>query len=119
MFERRIVDFVLRRLRRGGVVVRYWDGATRTYGPGQPDFTLTLHAPSAVRGMQRPVRAQAGIDPLEHPVSRVVTQRPQNRQDRHRHCRAPQIAYERKRAATGEAARFTCVCYATRRLRSR
>ncbi|MDT5027956.1 MAG: cyclopropane-fatty-acyl-phospholipid synthase [Micromonosporaceae bacterium] len=55
MFERRIVDAVFRRITRGGVIVRYWDGETRTYGPDEPYFTLTLGAPSAVSGMLRNV----------------------------------------------------------------
>ena len=53
MFEKRIFDVVLRRISRGGVAVRYWDGATHVYGPESPYFTLIVRAPSAVRGLLR------------------------------------------------------------------
>jgi cyclopropane-fatty-acyl-phospholipid synthase len=53
MLEKRIIDAVLRRITRGGVTVRYWDGQTRTYGPAEPYFTLTVRTPSVVRGLLR------------------------------------------------------------------
>jgi cyclopropane-fatty-acyl-phospholipid synthase len=53
MFEKRIADAVLRRLTRGGVAIRYWDGDTRTYGPAEPYFTMTLRTPGVVRALLR------------------------------------------------------------------
>jgi cyclopropane-fatty-acyl-phospholipid synthase len=53
MFEKRIVDAVLRRITRGGVRIRYWDGRTQTYGPAEPYFTLTIRTPGVVRALLR------------------------------------------------------------------
>jgi cyclopropane-fatty-acyl-phospholipid synthase len=55
MLEKPIVDAILRRITRGGILVVYWDGDKRAYGPAEPYFTLTLHSPSAVRAMLRNV----------------------------------------------------------------
>jgi cyclopropane-fatty-acyl-phospholipid synthase len=55
MWEKAIFNGVGRRIRRGGVEVRYWDGDVRRYGPDRPYFTLTLRAPGAVRAMLRDV----------------------------------------------------------------
>ena len=38
MLEKRVLDAILRRVARGGVAIRYWDGETRRYGPDQPYF---------------------------------------------------------------------------------
>jgi cyclopropane-fatty-acyl-phospholipid synthase len=53
VLEKSIFDAILRRVTRGGVLVVYWDGDTRKYGPEQPYFTVRLHKPSAVRAVLR------------------------------------------------------------------
>jgi cyclopropane-fatty-acyl-phospholipid synthase len=53
MFEKRVFDVVLRRILRGGVAVRYWDGETRAYGPESPYFTLVVRDPGATWALLR------------------------------------------------------------------
>jgi cyclopropane-fatty-acyl-phospholipid synthase len=53
MFEKRVFDLALRRISRGGVAIRYWDGDTRAYGPAEPYVTVTIKDPSAARAMLR------------------------------------------------------------------
>ena len=51
MLEKRVLDAILRRVARGGVAIRYWDGETRRYGPDQPYFTALISGPGTVRAM--------------------------------------------------------------------
>jgi cyclopropane-fatty-acyl-phospholipid synthase len=83
MVEKTLFDAIGRRIRRGGVAVRYWDGDVREYGPDRPYFTLTLRAPSVVRAMLRDVMLGFGeaymdgrveIDGPLDAVGRLVTE---------------------------------------------
>jgi cyclopropane-fatty-acyl-phospholipid synthase len=83
MFEKRVFDLAMRRINRGGIAVRYWDGETRTYGPDPFDVTVTINDPGAVRGMIRNLTLGFGeaytdgrieVDgPLDH-IGRLATE---------------------------------------------
>jgi len=47
--EKQVVDQILRRIRHGRVVLRYWDGDERSYGPGGPIVHITVNDPAVVR----------------------------------------------------------------------
>ncbi|HSX02176.1 MAG TPA: cyclopropane-fatty-acyl-phospholipid synthase family protein [Candidatus Saccharimonadia bacterium] len=49
--EKFLLDRLLRRLRQGGVKIRYWDGDERVYGPARPYLTIHYKSPAAVRGV--------------------------------------------------------------------
>jgi cyclopropane-fatty-acyl-phospholipid synthase len=53
MIARALFDQVLGRLTTGGVIVHYWDGKTKTYGPDKPYFEVTIHHPRVLRAMLR------------------------------------------------------------------
>ncbi len=51
MLQKRLLDTYFSRLKQGGVRVTYWDGETKTYGPGAPYVSLTIKDPVVVRRM--------------------------------------------------------------------
>ncbi len=53
MIARAIFDQALSRLGTGGVVVHYWDGTSKTYGPDKPYFELTIKTAQVMRDMMR------------------------------------------------------------------
>jgi cyclopropane-fatty-acyl-phospholipid synthase len=53
MVEKNLLDRGLKRLKRGGVTIKYWDGTTKSYGPDKPYLTITFKSPSIVRAMAR------------------------------------------------------------------
>jgi len=53
MIARALFDQVLGRLTAGGVIVHYWDGKTKSYGPGKPNFEITIKHPRVLRAMLR------------------------------------------------------------------
>lgn len=53
MPEKRILHAHLKRLKNGGVKVKYWDGDVQTYGPADPYVTLHIKDPRVVRKMLR------------------------------------------------------------------
>jgi len=53
MIARAIFDRVLGRLTTGGLIVHYWDGTTKTYGPGKPYLEMTIKHPRVIRDILR------------------------------------------------------------------
>ncbi|HEX6462431.1 MAG TPA: cyclopropane-fatty-acyl-phospholipid synthase family protein [Candidatus Saccharimonadales bacterium] len=53
MLEKQLYDQLMSKLRHGGVLVRFWDGDKRKYGPDEPYVTVTFHSPKALRAMAR------------------------------------------------------------------
>jgi cyclopropane-fatty-acyl-phospholipid synthase len=51
--EKKLLDTLLGKLQHGGLTVTYWDGDTRTYGPGKPYFHMTIRSPRTVRKILR------------------------------------------------------------------
>lgn len=53
MLEKRLLETYLKKLKRGGVAIEYWDGSRHTYGPEKPYISLHLKSPRVVRKMMR------------------------------------------------------------------
>ncbi len=53
MFEKRLFDIYLSRLKSGGVEITFWDGDTRRYGPAKPYVKLQIKSPQVVRRMAK------------------------------------------------------------------
>lgn len=51
MFEKKILDALLKKIHRGALRVRYWDSEIRRYGNGKPYFTITITSPAVIRSM--------------------------------------------------------------------
>ena len=53
MLTRKLFDQILGRLKIGGVLVHYWDGTTKKYGPSEPYFEMTIKHPAVIRAILR------------------------------------------------------------------
>ena len=49
VLEKQLIDRILRRIRHGRVVLRYWDGDERSYGSGTPAVHVAVNDPAVLR----------------------------------------------------------------------
>jgi cyclopropane-fatty-acyl-phospholipid synthase len=86
MVEKNLLDQGLRRLRRGGVKVVFWDGTSKTYGPDKPYFTLTITSPRVAWAMARNLSLgigeaySKGLIEVDGPLDQLVRLSSENRE---------------------------------------
>lgn len=60
MIEKALLDQGLKRLRRGGTTIKFWDGTYKNYGPDAPYVTIVFKSPAVIRAMARNVSLAIG-----------------------------------------------------------
>lgn len=76
--EKKLLDSVLSRIKRGAVRVTYWDKTEKIYGEGKPYVHVTIKQPKAVRAMIRQLSLgfgesyMNGLIDIEGPVDQIM-----------------------------------------------
>ncbi len=111
MFEKTLLTQGLKKLKRGGVTIKFWDGTSQTFGPDKPYVTITIKSPAVVRAMMKNTslgigegyaRGDIEVDgPLDNVVRIAIENRKVfgswgktlQRMRQHRNTKAHQAAY--------------------------
>lgn len=53
MLKKQLLEAYLKKLKHGGVAIKYWDGDKQAYGPEKPYVTMHIKSPDVVQKMMR------------------------------------------------------------------
>lgn len=60
MVEKKLFEQLVKRIQKGTITVKYWDGTTKDYGNGSPKAVMEIHSPKVIRAMFKNMSLGAG-----------------------------------------------------------